>query len=132
MNNSNIRDKPTHEAVKQDNAKNPPQHGTPKKGLEYTRKSPQLAVLPSPSINSISINQDPQIKYYNVHDPPHPTDNTEEDGEDNEEQSVTNNDNDDSNYEDQEDTPPIHPSAMNATFPFPVFNTMERFDIFQV
>ena len=104
LNNFNIRDKPTHEAVKQENAKNPPQHGTPKDELEYTRKSPQLAVLPSPSINSISINQDPQIKYYNVHDPPHPTDNTEEDEEGNEEQSVTNNDNDDSNYEDQDDT----------------------------
>jgi hypothetical protein len=100
LNNSNIKDKPTREAVKQENAKNPPQHGTPKDELEYSRKSPQLAVMPSPSINSISINQYPQIKYYNVHDPPHPTDKTKEDEEDNEEQSVTNNDNDDSNYED--------------------------------
>ena len=132
MNNSNIRDKPTCEAVKQDNAKNPPQHGKPKDELEYKRKSPHLAVMPSPSINSISINQDPQIKYYNVHDPPHPTDKTKENEEDNEEQSVTNNDNDDSNYEDQEDTPPIQSSAMNATFLFPVFNTMEQFDSFHV
>ena len=132
MNNSNIRDKPTCEAVKQDNAKNPPQHGTPKKELEYTRTSPQLAVLPSPSINSISINQDPQIKYYNVHDPPHPKNKTKEDDEDNEEKSVTNNDNDDSNYEDQEDTPEIQPSAMNINFPFPVFNTMEQSESFHV
>ena len=140
MNNFNIRDKPTLDGVKQDNAKNPPQHGTPKKELEYARTSPQLAVLPSPSINSISINTDPQIKYYNVHDPPHHTDNTEEDEEDNEEQSVTNNDNDDSNYEDpddasqdqDQDTPPIQPSGMNINLLLPVFNTIEQFDIFQV
>eukprot|EP00957_Ditylum_brightwellii_P050956 3864736-Ditylum_brightwellii.AAC.1 len=73
--------------------------------------------MPSPNINSILINPDPQIKFYNVHDPPHLTDNTEEDEEDNEEQTDTEHDDDDSNYEtpddasqDQDqDTPPIQP-----------------------
>eukprot|EP00957_Ditylum_brightwellii_P012439 939880-Ditylum_brightwellii.AAC.1 len=73
LNNSNIRDNSVHEASKQNNAKNPPQDGKPKKELEYTRKSPHLTVMPSPNINSILI------------DPPYPTDNTEEDEEDNEE-----------------------------------------------
>eukprot|EP00957_Ditylum_brightwellii_P052335 3969316-Ditylum_brightwellii.AAC.1 len=49
LNNSNIRDKPTREAVKQENAKNPSQYGKPKDELEYNRKPPHLAVLPSPS-----------------------------------------------------------------------------------
>eukprot|EP00957_Ditylum_brightwellii_P021959 1655851-Ditylum_brightwellii.AAC.1 len=73
LNNANIRDKSVCKAVKQNNAKNPPQHGKPKKELDYTRKSSHLVVMPSPIINSILI------------DPPHLTDNTEEDEEDNEE-----------------------------------------------
>eukprot|EP00957_Ditylum_brightwellii_P096862 7376650-Ditylum_brightwellii.AAC.1 len=142
LNNSNIRDKSVCEAVKQHNAKNPPQHGKPKRELEYERKSPHLAVIPSPNANSILINPDPQIKYYNVHVPPHPTDNTEEDEEDIEDQSVTDHDDDEEDYEDQDDasqyqdqdqdTPPIQPSEMNINLHFPVINTMEQFDIFQV
>eukprot|EP00957_Ditylum_brightwellii_P107053 8167849-Ditylum_brightwellii.AAC.1 len=50
---------------------------------------------------SILINHDPQIKYYNVHEPPHLT---EEDEEDNKDQSVTQHDDDDSDYEDPDDT----------------------------
>eukprot|EP00957_Ditylum_brightwellii_P184920 14083863-Ditylum_brightwellii.AAC.1 len=73
LNNANIRDKSVHEAVKWNNAKDPPQHGKPKKELECTSKSPHLAVMPSPNINSILIDQ------------PHLTDNIEEDEEDNEE-----------------------------------------------
>eukprot|EP00957_Ditylum_brightwellii_P161119 12267329-Ditylum_brightwellii.AAC.1 len=96
--------------------------------------------MPSPNINSILINPDPRIKYYNVHDPPHLTDNTEEDEENNKEQSDAEYDDDDSNYKDPEDalqdqdqyTPPIQPSGMNVNLPLPVFNTMEQFDIFQV
>ena len=84
--------------------------------------------MPSPNVNSLLINPDPQVIQNNTHDPLHLTNNTEEDEEDNKEQSVIDNDNDDSNYEDQEDTPPIQPSRMNITFPFPVFNTMEQFD----
>eukprot|EP00957_Ditylum_brightwellii_P098438 7499958-Ditylum_brightwellii.AAC.1 len=66
--------------------------------------------------------------------------NTEEDGKDNEDQTVTDNDNDGSDFEDpdnasqdqDQDTPPIHPSGININLPFPVINTMEQFDIFQV
>eukprot|EP00957_Ditylum_brightwellii_P008222 621993-Ditylum_brightwellii.AAC.1 len=82
--------------------------------------------MPSPNINSILIN------------PPHLTNNTEEDEEDNEEKSVTDNDNNNSNYEDpddasqdqNQDTPPIQPNGININLPLPVFNAMEKFDIF--
>eukprot|EP00957_Ditylum_brightwellii_P178073 13563975-Ditylum_brightwellii.AAC.1 len=139
-NNSNIRDKSSHEAAKQRNAKNPPRHGKPKRELDYKGNSPHLAVMPSPNVNSILINLDPQIKYYNVHDPPHITNNTEEDEEENEDQSVTERDDDDLDYKDPEDasqdqdqdTPPVQPSGMNINLPFLVINTMEQFDIFQV
>eukprot|EP00957_Ditylum_brightwellii_P001553 121217-Ditylum_brightwellii.AAC.1 len=56
--------------------------------------------MPSPNINPILINSDPQLKYYNVHDSPHLTDNTEEDEEDNKDQSATEHDDDYSDYED--------------------------------
>eukprot|EP00957_Ditylum_brightwellii_P082592 6279891-Ditylum_brightwellii.AAC.1 len=95
--------------------------------------------MPSPNVNSILINPDPQIKYYNVHDLSHLTDNTEENEEENEDQSVIEHD-DDSDYEDQDDTshdqdqdtPPIQPSGMNINLPFSVINTMKQCDIFQV
>eukprot|EP00957_Ditylum_brightwellii_P047402 3600588-Ditylum_brightwellii.AAC.1 len=140
LNNATIRDKPTHEAVKQNNTKNPPKHGKPKRELDHKRKSPHLAVMPSPDVNSILINPDPQVIQYNIHDPPHLTSNTEEDEEVNENQSVTEHDDDDSDYEDQDDvsqnqdqdTPPIQPSGMNINLPFPFINTMGQFDIFQV
>eukprot|EP00957_Ditylum_brightwellii_P104289 7943860-Ditylum_brightwellii.AAC.1 len=96
--------------------------------------------MPSPNDISIFINPDPQIKYYNVHDPPHFTDIAEEDEEENEDQSVAERDDDDVDYEDPEDasqdqgqdTPLIQPSGMNINLPFPVIITMEQFDIFQV
>eukprot|EP00957_Ditylum_brightwellii_P182599 13908652-Ditylum_brightwellii.AAC.1 len=71
--------------------------------------------MPSLNVNSILINPDPQIKYYNVHDTPHLTDNMEEDEEDNEDQPLTEHDDDGSDYEDpdnasqDQDTPPIQP-----------------------
>eukprot|EP00957_Ditylum_brightwellii_P004755 361748-Ditylum_brightwellii.AAC.1 len=133
-NNANIRDKSIHETVKQYNAKHPPQHGKPKRELYFKRKLPCLAVMPSPNVNSILISPDPQTKYYNIHDPPHITDNKEEDEAKNEDQSVTDNDNDDSDYEDPDDasqnqgqdTPPIQPSGMNINLPLPAINTMEH------
>eukprot|EP00957_Ditylum_brightwellii_P032684 2477669-Ditylum_brightwellii.AAC.1 len=86
------------------------------------------------------MNPDPQIKYYNVCDPPHLTDNTKEGEEDNEEQSDKEHDDDESNYKDPDDAsqdqdqgiPPIQPSGMNINISFPVINTIEQFDIFQV
>eukprot|EP00957_Ditylum_brightwellii_P064854 4920011-Ditylum_brightwellii.AAC.1 len=84
LNNANIREKSTCEAVKQNNAMNPPQHGKPKRELDYQRKSPHLAVMPSPNANSVIINPDPQVIHYNIHDSPHLTNNMEEDEEDNE------------------------------------------------
>eukprot|EP00957_Ditylum_brightwellii_P025063 1896202-Ditylum_brightwellii.AAC.1 len=73
--------------------------------------------MPSPNVNSILINQDPQIKCYNAHDPPHLTDNIEDSNEGNEDQSITEHDDDDSDHEDpddasrdpDQDTPPIQP-----------------------
>eukprot|EP00957_Ditylum_brightwellii_P175861 13391395-Ditylum_brightwellii.AAC.1 len=96
--------------------------------------------MPSTNVNSVSINPDPQTKYYNVHDPPHLTDNTEEDDSDYENQPITQHDDDDSDYEDPEDasqdqdkdTPPIQPNGMYINLLFPVINTMEQFDIFQI
>eukprot|EP00957_Ditylum_brightwellii_P002868 219951-Ditylum_brightwellii.AAC.1 len=133
LNNANIRDKSSCEAVKQDNAKHPPQHGKPKRVLDYKRKSPHLTVMPSPNIKSILINHDPQMIHYNIHDLPHLTDNTDEDEEENEDQSVTDNDDDGSDYEDpddasqyqDQDTPPNQLSGMNINLPLPVINTME-------
>eukprot|EP00957_Ditylum_brightwellii_P169192 12878335-Ditylum_brightwellii.AAC.1 len=58
--------------------------------------------MPSPNVNSILINSDPQIKYYNVYDLPQLTDNTEEDEEEDEDQLVTEHDDDDSDYEEPE------------------------------
>eukprot|EP00957_Ditylum_brightwellii_P059194 4492492-Ditylum_brightwellii.AAC.1 len=118
LNNANIRDKPTHEAVKQNNAKKPLQHGKPKRELDYERRSPHLAVMPLPNVNSILINPDPQVIQYIINDPPHLTNNAEEDEEENENQSVTDHDDDDLDYENQDDaskdqdqdTPPIQPS----------------------
>jgi hypothetical protein len=140
FNNANIRDKSICEAVKQQIAKKSPHYGQPKRELDYKRKYPHLGVMPSPNVNSILTNPDPQIKYYNVHDLPNLTNNTEEDEEENEDQSITEHDDDDSDYEypenasqDQDqDTPPIQPSGMNINLPLPVINTMEQFDIFQV
>eukprot|EP00957_Ditylum_brightwellii_P089553 6820060-Ditylum_brightwellii.AAC.1 len=83
-NNANIRDKTAREAVKQNNAKKPPQHGTPKRELDYKRKSPHLTVMPSPNTNSVMNNPDPQVIQCNIHDPPHLTNITEEDEEENE------------------------------------------------
>eukprot|EP00957_Ditylum_brightwellii_P074080 5629199-Ditylum_brightwellii.AAC.1 len=96
--------------------------------------------MPLPNVNCILINSDPQIKYYNIHDPPHLTDNTEEDEEEDEDQSVTKHDDDDSDYKGPEDTSQdqdqdttsIQPRGMNINLPFLVINTMEQFDIFQV
>eukprot|EP00957_Ditylum_brightwellii_P181143 13798478-Ditylum_brightwellii.AAC.1 len=96
--------------------------------------------MPSPNDNSILINLDPQMKYYNVHDPSYLTDNTEENDEENEDPSVTDNDNDDSGYKDPDDAsqdqdqdiPPIQPKGMNINIHFPVINIMEQFDILQV
>eukprot|EP00957_Ditylum_brightwellii_P123133 9388402-Ditylum_brightwellii.AAC.1 len=76
LNNANIRDKSSCEVVKQKIAKNPLQHGKPKRDLDYQRKSPGLAVMPSPNVKSIQINYNPQIIQYNIHDPPHLIDNT--------------------------------------------------------
>eukprot|EP00957_Ditylum_brightwellii_P130892 9985077-Ditylum_brightwellii.AAC.1 len=87
--NVTIRDKSVHEAAKQHNAKNPPQHSKRKEELDYKRKSPHLAVIHSPNANSVIINPNPKVIQYNIHDPPHLTNNTEEDEEDNEDQSVT-------------------------------------------
>eukprot|EP00957_Ditylum_brightwellii_P179402 13666517-Ditylum_brightwellii.AAC.1 len=64
----------------------------------------------------------------------------EEDQKENEYQSVIDHDDDDSDHEDQDDTsqdqdqdtPPIQSSGMNINLLFPVINTMEQFDIFQV
>eukprot|EP00957_Ditylum_brightwellii_P107829 8225757-Ditylum_brightwellii.AAC.1 len=93
--------------------------------------------MPSPKVKSILLNHDPQVIQYNIHDPPHLT---EEDEEDNEDQSDTEHDDDDSNYEDSDDTsqdqdqltPPLQPSEKNINLPLPVINTMEQCDIFQV
>eukprot|EP00957_Ditylum_brightwellii_P107255 8183780-Ditylum_brightwellii.AAC.1 len=57
--------------------------------------------MPSPTAKFILLNHDPQIIHYNVHDPPHLT---EEDEEDNEDQTVIEQDADDSDYEDPDDT----------------------------
>eukprot|EP00957_Ditylum_brightwellii_P075075 5704542-Ditylum_brightwellii.AAC.1 len=82
LNNANIRDKYVHETVKQNNAKNPPQNGKPKRELDYKRKPPRLAVMPSPEVKSILLNHDPQIIHYNIYDPPHLTEEDEEENED--------------------------------------------------
>eukprot|EP00957_Ditylum_brightwellii_P031405 2381103-Ditylum_brightwellii.AAC.1 len=82
LNNANISDKSVCEAVKQNNVKNPPQNGKPKKELDYKRKSPCLAAMPSPKVKSILLNHDPQIINCNIHDPPHLTEEDEEDNED--------------------------------------------------
>eukprot|EP00957_Ditylum_brightwellii_P180856 13778218-Ditylum_brightwellii.AAC.1 len=37
--------------------------------------------MPSPNVNSTLINPDPQVIQYNIHDPPHRTNNMEEDEE---------------------------------------------------
>eukprot|EP00957_Ditylum_brightwellii_P053328 4042847-Ditylum_brightwellii.AAC.1 len=64
----------------------------------------------------------------------------EKDEEENDDPSVTDSGYDNSDYKGPEDasqdqdqdTPPIQPSGMNINIPFPVINTMEQFDIFQV
>eukprot|EP00957_Ditylum_brightwellii_P072094 5480548-Ditylum_brightwellii.AAC.1 len=43
------------------NAKNPLQHGKPKRELDYQRKSLHLAVMPSPKVKSILLNHHPQV-----------------------------------------------------------------------
>eukprot|EP00957_Ditylum_brightwellii_P201211 15324577-Ditylum_brightwellii.AAC.1 len=101
LNNANIRDKSICEAVKQNNAKNPSQNSEPKRDLDYQRKSPHLTIVPSPKVKSILLNHGPQIIQYNIHDPPHLT---EEDEEHNENQSETKHDDDDPDYEDPDDT----------------------------
>eukprot|EP00957_Ditylum_brightwellii_P166047 12642198-Ditylum_brightwellii.AAC.1 len=88
--------------------------------------------MPSPNVNSILINPDPQVIQYNIHDLPHLTSITEEDEEENEDQPVTDQD-DDSDYEDQDDAsqnqdqdaPPIQSSGLNINLLFPAINTME-------
>ena len=89
LNSANIRDKSTREASNQYKAKNPPTHDKSKRASDYKRKSPHLAIIPSPNANSVIIKSDPQVIQNNIHDPPHLTNNTEEDEEDNEDQSVT-------------------------------------------
>eukprot|EP00957_Ditylum_brightwellii_P093417 7113699-Ditylum_brightwellii.AAC.1 len=58
LNNANIRDKSIHEAVQQHNAKNP-HNSKPRKELDYQRKLPHLAVVPSPKMKSVLLNHDP-------------------------------------------------------------------------
>eukprot|EP00957_Ditylum_brightwellii_P038940 2942620-Ditylum_brightwellii.AAC.1 len=130
LNNANIREKSVREAVKQNNAKNPPQHGQPKRELDYKRKSPCLVVMPSPKVKYILLNSNPQIIQYNIHEPPHLTKEHEVDNKD---QSVTEQDTDGSDYENpdntpqdqDQDTPPNQLSEMNINLPLPVINTME-------
>eukprot|EP00957_Ditylum_brightwellii_P027685 2092640-Ditylum_brightwellii.AAC.1 len=100
--------------------------------------------MPSPNANSVLIKSDPQVIQYNIHDPAHHTNNTEEDEEENEDQSVTDHVDEDTVYEDlyedkddalqdqNLDSPPYQPSGMNINLPFPIINTMEQFDSFQV
>eukprot|EP00957_Ditylum_brightwellii_P011086 840320-Ditylum_brightwellii.AAC.1 len=71
---------------------------------DYQRKSPCLAVMPSTKVKLPLFNSNPQIKYYNVHDPSYLTDNTEEDSEDNEDQSVIEHNDNDSDYKYPDDT----------------------------
>ena len=68
----------------------------------------------------------------------------EEDEEDNDSLSVTDHDDIDTDYEDSYeeqddashnqdlDSPPLQPTGMNANIPFPIINTMEQFESFQV
>eukprot|EP00957_Ditylum_brightwellii_P140555 10708902-Ditylum_brightwellii.AAC.1 len=71
--------------------------------------------MPSPNVKSILINHVPQIIQYNIHDPPHLTDSTEEDYEDP----------DNASKDQDQDTPPIQSSGMNINLHLPVINTME-------
>eukprot|EP00957_Ditylum_brightwellii_P120374 9184826-Ditylum_brightwellii.AAC.1 len=136
MFNANIRGASICEAVKQQNVKNP-YNSKPWKELDYQRKSPHLAVIPSPIVKSILLNHDPQVIQYNICDLPQIT---KEDEEDNEGHSDTEHDEDDSDIEDQEDisqdqeqmTPYLQPIGMNINLPLLVINTMEQFDISQV
>eukprot|EP00957_Ditylum_brightwellii_P070842 5383523-Ditylum_brightwellii.AAC.1 len=82
LNNANIRVKSICEAVKQHNAKKSSHYGQPKRELDYQRKSPHLAVMPSPKVKSILLNSDPQVIHYNIHDPPYLTEEDEEDNDD--------------------------------------------------
>eukprot|EP00957_Ditylum_brightwellii_P030642 2322017-Ditylum_brightwellii.AAC.2 len=61
--NATIRGKSVHKAVRQDNAKNPPQHSKSQRELDYKRKSPHLAVIPSQNANSVLINTIHPIQY---------------------------------------------------------------------
>ena len=127
LSNSNIKDKSTREAVKQHNAKHPHQNRQ-RHSTDIPRKSPRLAIIPSPNANTIDISPSE-----------HPASTDQSNAED----QFTSQDPDDdpSTSEDEptdkdetnDDTEEFHmqPYGMQSNLPFPIIESMNQFDTLQ-